>query len=211
MVNQQLLDYLREQLRSGVNRKDLKDTLLSVGWQEVDINEAFEIIDKELTQNTDTIKNQDSNLVNLKNIVANSLNSNNQSINSVDNSNKNVNNLNSSPQYISKDDFVFAKSDSITMKDQKQMDNSNLNTIQPQQIKIESLPKNHKKFKIILYIIFSLVIIGLLILTFFMYQKNNELENKLTETLARSGDLENQSQGISQTINDLQKQILSLK
>lgn len=41
MLNQQLLDYIKQSLATGVNREEIKSSLLSVGWQEADIDEAI--------------------------------------------------------------------------------------------------------------------------------------------------------------------------
>ena len=45
MVNQQLLDYIKQQVQQGLNREQIKKSLLEIGWQEADINEAFTFID----------------------------------------------------------------------------------------------------------------------------------------------------------------------
>ncbi len=41
MANQQLLDYIRQQLQQGVSQEQIKSSLMTKGWQETDINEAF--------------------------------------------------------------------------------------------------------------------------------------------------------------------------
>ncbi|MBU2577968.1 hypothetical protein KKA69_04010 [Patescibacteria group bacterium] len=41
MVTQQLLDYINQQLQSGVNKDQLKNTLITSGWNEKDIDEAL--------------------------------------------------------------------------------------------------------------------------------------------------------------------------
>ncbi len=41
MPNQQLLDYIKQQLRQGVSREIINNNLISQGWQQSDINEAF--------------------------------------------------------------------------------------------------------------------------------------------------------------------------
>lgn len=45
MVNQKLLDYIKQQLQQGFNREQIKRSLSETGWQEADINEAFTLID----------------------------------------------------------------------------------------------------------------------------------------------------------------------
>jgi hypothetical protein len=45
MINQQLLDYIKQQLQNGVSKEQIKSNLLSNGWQESDINEAFALVD----------------------------------------------------------------------------------------------------------------------------------------------------------------------
>ena len=46
MINQQLLDYIRQQLTGGVAREIIKTNLMSQGWSEQDIAEGFITIDK---------------------------------------------------------------------------------------------------------------------------------------------------------------------
>ncbi len=41
MINQQILDYIKQQLQQGISREQIKSSLMSNGWQESDINEAF--------------------------------------------------------------------------------------------------------------------------------------------------------------------------
>lgn len=46
MINQQLLDYIRQQLAGGVSKEDTVKALLSNGWAVQDINSSFAIIEK---------------------------------------------------------------------------------------------------------------------------------------------------------------------
>jgi hypothetical protein len=46
MVNQQLLDYIKQQLQQGVGKEEIKNSLLANNWQEKDIDEAFALIAK---------------------------------------------------------------------------------------------------------------------------------------------------------------------
>lgn len=41
MVNQQLLDYIKQQSQQGINSEQIKQSLLANGWQSADIEEAF--------------------------------------------------------------------------------------------------------------------------------------------------------------------------
>jgi len=41
MVNQQILDYIKQQLQQGVSMETISSNLLSQGWQQQDVNEAF--------------------------------------------------------------------------------------------------------------------------------------------------------------------------
>ncbi len=41
MINQQLLDYIKQQTEQGINNEDIKKSLLASGWQEADIQSAF--------------------------------------------------------------------------------------------------------------------------------------------------------------------------
>ena len=41
MINQQILDYIKQQLQQGVSREQIKSSLITNGWSENDINEAF--------------------------------------------------------------------------------------------------------------------------------------------------------------------------
>lgn len=44
MVDQQLLDYIKQQLQQSVSREQIKSSLINNGWQENDINEAFTVL-----------------------------------------------------------------------------------------------------------------------------------------------------------------------
>jgi len=44
MVNQQLLDYIKQQLQQGVSREQIKSFLMANGWQTQDIEEGFNTI-----------------------------------------------------------------------------------------------------------------------------------------------------------------------
>jgi len=41
MVNQQLLDYIKQQLQQGISKEQIKSSLITNGWQARDIDEAF--------------------------------------------------------------------------------------------------------------------------------------------------------------------------
>lgn len=41
MVNQQILDYIKQQLQQGISKETISSNLLSQGWQQQDVNEAF--------------------------------------------------------------------------------------------------------------------------------------------------------------------------
>jgi hypothetical protein len=41
MVNQQMLDYIKQQLQQGVSKETISSNLFSQGWQQQDVNEAF--------------------------------------------------------------------------------------------------------------------------------------------------------------------------
>lgn len=49
MSNQQLSDYINQQLQKGENKEEIKAELLKTGWQEVDINNALGISDPSQT------------------------------------------------------------------------------------------------------------------------------------------------------------------
>lgn len=45
MVNQQMLDYIKQQIQQGISREQIKSSLLTNGWQAQDIEEGFNNID----------------------------------------------------------------------------------------------------------------------------------------------------------------------
>lgn len=74
MINQQILVYISQQLNSGVNKDSIVSALLSSGWQQQDINEAFNTINgKEImTKNAPkTSPNQPITQSTLVNIIDN--------------------------------------------------------------------------------------------------------------------------------------------
>lgn len=44
MVNQQLFDYIKQQLQQGISKEQIKSSLITNGWQAQDIDEAFSFI-----------------------------------------------------------------------------------------------------------------------------------------------------------------------
>lgn len=50
MVNQQLLDYIKQQLQQGVSQEQIKSSLMANGWQAQDIEEAFAFIQNPASQ-----------------------------------------------------------------------------------------------------------------------------------------------------------------
>ncbi|MEK7498423.1 MAG: hypothetical protein AAB611_01025 [Patescibacteria group bacterium] len=44
MANQQILDYVKQQLQQGLRREDITNSLIASGWVLQDINEGFEIV-----------------------------------------------------------------------------------------------------------------------------------------------------------------------
>jgi hypothetical protein len=51
MPNQQLLDYIKQQLRAGSSAEQIKQDLLSSGWQEANVNEALSVLSPQPVQN----------------------------------------------------------------------------------------------------------------------------------------------------------------
>jgi hypothetical protein len=45
MPNQQLVDYIKLSLERGVDKEQIKNLLLSSGWQEAEVNEAFDFVE----------------------------------------------------------------------------------------------------------------------------------------------------------------------
>ena len=44
MTNQQMIDYIKQQLQQGVNNEVIKTSLIANGWQSADVEEAFKLI-----------------------------------------------------------------------------------------------------------------------------------------------------------------------
>ena len=44
MINQQILDYIKQQVQQGVSREQIKSSLMTNGWQASDIEEGFNAI-----------------------------------------------------------------------------------------------------------------------------------------------------------------------
>ena len=52
MVNQQLLDYIKQQLQQGISKEQIKGSLMTNGWQAQDIDEAFSFISNPASQSS---------------------------------------------------------------------------------------------------------------------------------------------------------------
>ena len=44
MINQQLFDYIKQQLEQGVDKEQIKSSLITNGWQVKDIDDAFFVL-----------------------------------------------------------------------------------------------------------------------------------------------------------------------
>lgn len=44
MINQQLLEYIKQQLQAGVNKEEIIKILVNGGWQKQDVDEAFSVV-----------------------------------------------------------------------------------------------------------------------------------------------------------------------
>ena len=44
MINQQILDYIKQQVQQGVSREQIKSSLMTNGWSSSDIEEGFNAI-----------------------------------------------------------------------------------------------------------------------------------------------------------------------
>jgi len=49
MINQQLLDYIKQQTQEGTDREQIKTILLNSGWQAEDVEEAFATLENKVT------------------------------------------------------------------------------------------------------------------------------------------------------------------
>ena len=49
MINQQLLDYIKQQLQQSINKEQIKNSLISNGWQAQDIEEGFNAVNISLS------------------------------------------------------------------------------------------------------------------------------------------------------------------
>jgi len=52
MINQQLLDYINQQLQQNISQEQIKNTLSANGWQTQDIDEAFSFISNSASQSS---------------------------------------------------------------------------------------------------------------------------------------------------------------
>mgnify|MGYP001587406703 CR=1 FL=1 len=52
MVNQQLLDYIKQQTQQGISKEQIKSSLMTNGWQAQDIDEAFSFVSNPANQSS---------------------------------------------------------------------------------------------------------------------------------------------------------------
>jgi cell division protein FtsB len=213
MANQQLIDYLKEQLKAGANKEDLKKTLLNVGWSAVDIEDAFNAIELETKTPPIVIQPEVSKPEVPKENV---LDLTKKEVPTV----KETSSSKEIPQFISRESFISSAPESF-ISSKREVDNKNIQTSQVRDTKQvtsmvdevlkQTTPDTHKKFKIIIYVVFGIVIVGLLGLIIFLYQDNSKLKNQVITSNSQQGDLEAQVQSLTKTINTLQTEISALK
>ena len=213
MANQQLIDYLKEQLKAGANKEDLKKALLDVGWSAVDIEDAFNAIELETKTPPIVIQPEVSKTeVPKENVL--DLTKKETPIAKETPSSKEI------PQFISRESFISSTSQPF-VSSKSEGGNKNIQTPQVSNVKFQTpkaeealstkLPASHKKFKIIIYVAFGIVIVGLLGLIIFLYQDNSKLKNQVVTSSSQQGDLEAQVQSLTKTINTLQTEASTLK
>lgn len=202
MANQDLINYIKEQINAGIRKDDIKKALLEVGWPEKDIEDAFEELNQKALGPTEEIKLPPENIIDLK---------------AKDTKPKEP------VKFISPEFFSSQISSNIvTIKPPENqttqiLNNKNQFNLGPadktseQQVKIISTSPRPKKFKIIIDVLFGLLSIGLLGLIVFLYIQNNNLKNRLVASNSQQGDLEGQVQSLTKIINNLQKELSTLK
>jgi len=52
MVNQQLFDYIKQQLQQGVSKEQIKNSLIAKGWPAQDIDEVFSIVSNPINESS---------------------------------------------------------------------------------------------------------------------------------------------------------------
>lgn len=62
MINQQILEYIKQQLQQGVSREKIKSVLLANSWEEKDIEEGFIAVNNEQSPPDDTSVSQKQNV-----------------------------------------------------------------------------------------------------------------------------------------------------
>jgi len=221
MANQQLVDYLKEQLELGAEREHLKQSLLGVGWSLNDVEEAFSVVLKELNLD-DTKNNQVSipevpkeNLVDLTSKKDSSLKEDVQKENiQKEVAQKPV----SDSVVISKDAFISsfplveAKSkEPVSSSKEANLEESKKQEQSFSNIELNKNMKSSNKLKLIFYVLLGIVIVGLLSLVFFLYRNNVNLQKQILSSNSQQGDLEGQVQSLTKTLNEIQSQMSALK
>jgi len=219
MANQQLVDYLKEQLELGAEREHLKQSLLGVGWSLSDVEEAFSVVLKELNLNEN---NQVSipevpkeNLVDLTSKKDFSLK---EDIQKESVQKEAVQKPVSDSVFVSKDAFISSfplaeakskepviSSKEVNLEETKKQEQSFSN------IELNKNMKSSNKLKLIFYVLLGIVIAGLLSLIFFLYRNNQNLQNQITNFSSEKNNLDNQNQSLSKILSEIQNQINVLK
>ena len=224
MANQQLVDYLKEQLKLGVAKDSLKQSLLDVGWSLSDIEEAFNVVLNEL--NLDELNLENKNLENTsiskeisipevpkENLVDLTSKKNSSSKEVIE---KQI----PDSEFISKDTFI-SSSPLVEVKpkesvNQKESINQTLDKQEEKPFVLNDVFKNKnifysKNLKIILYVVFGIVISGFFVLTFFLYRNNTNLQKQILNSNSQQSNLQGQVQSLTKTLNEIQSQMNALK
>jgi hypothetical protein len=218
MANQQLVDYLKEQLKLGAEKEYLKQSLLNVGWSLNDVEEAFSVVLKELnpenknlesapiSQETSIPEVPKENLVDLTSKKDLSLKENIQK--------ESVQKPVSDSGFISKDSFISSFPLTEVKQKEKEAVNETFDKKEEKTVISNSGLNNmvhSKNLKIILYVVFGILICGFLVLTFFLYRSNVNLQKQVVTSNSQQGDLEGQVQSLTKTLNEIQAQMSALK
>ncbi len=201
MINQELVNYIKERIKGGAKEGEIHQSLLNVGWTEADIQEAFLMAKNEIniapkTVELPKVETKKEEFINVVDLTKTQKEQKGEKV--------------VSPDMFGGETEKVIK---IENRPEKEISKNQASVFESQPVKINlnSMQPSHKKFKIIFYVVIGLFILGLIGLSVFLYLDKNKIEKQLVTSNSQQGDFESQIKSLTQTINQTQQEVNNLK
>lgn len=197
MANQQLNDYVRQQLKLGVSRDAIRSALLGSGWTEADASEAFRLIAG------DAAGSPGASAPVVPPVVPGA---------GTPIATRDIFQSKAEPMFQPKGS---GKAEPVPEIKEVKKESKPVSATEPVSItmpRAASEPASPQRFSggLIINVVFGVVVVGLLIVGGLLYKKNVDLAAQVAALTTQNSDISEENANLTQIVNDLQSQVSSL-